>query len=86
MMSRKNTKDSLDIDIEQIIESLPEPKPFFFKRPDSEKLFGISSRTLEDLAMKKRGPIFYRRGKYAIYEVRSFIEWLTENPILTTND
>ena len=61
-------------------------RPLYFKRPDSEKIFGIPSRVLEDLAMKKQGPPFYKRGKYAIYEVATFIKWLTENPVQTTGN
>ncbi len=82
----KKKKNNLQDAIEEIYKDWPEPRPLFFKRPDSEKLFGIPPRVLEDLAMKKIGPSFYRRGKYAIYSVPEFIEWLTENPVKTTND
>jgi hypothetical protein len=83
-MSRtKQNKISVDA---KIMTDLPESVPLFFKRPDSEKLFGIPSRVLEDLAMAKKGPPYYRRGKYCIYEVKTFIAWITENPVLTTNN
>jgi hypothetical protein len=82
---RKNLNET-QVDISRTIRDLPELRPLFFKRPDSEKLFGIPPRVLEDLAMAKNGPPYCRRGKYAIYEVESFVEWLTENPVLTTND
>jgi hypothetical protein len=68
----------------ELIKELPGIQPLFFKRPDSEKLFGVPSRVLEDLAMKKKGPAYYRRGKYCVYSVPVFVEWLTENPIRTT--
>ena len=80
---RKNL-DGTQVDVSRLIGDLPELRPLFFKRPDSEKLFGIPPRMLEDLAMAKSGPQYCRRGKYAIYEVESFVEWLTENPVKTT--
>jgi hypothetical protein len=82
----KKKQNNLQDHIEEILKDWPEPQPLFFKRPDSEKLFGIPPRVLEDLAMKKQGPPYYRRGKYAIYSVPKFIEWLTEIPVKTTND
>jgi hypothetical protein len=83
MSSKKQSKIPVDA---KIMTDLPGLGPLFFKRPDSEKLFGIPSRVLEDLAMAKKGPAYYRRGKYCIYEVKAFIAWVTENPVLTTND
>jgi len=72
--------------LKKVLKELPEVRPLYFKRPDSEKWFGIPPRVLEDLAMKKEGPPYYRRGKYSIYEVDTFEKWLTQNPIKTSND
>ena len=70
--------------LREIMSQLPKVYPLYFKRPDSEKLFGIPPRVLEDLAMKKIGPAYFRRGKYCVYEVDTFEKWLTENPVQTT--
>ena len=72
--------------LKKVLKELPEVRPLYFKRPDSGKLFGIPPRVLEDLAMKKIGPAYFRRGKYSIYEVDTFEKWLTQNPIKTSND
>ncbi len=72
--------------VQEILKTLPQTRPLYFKRPDSEKLFGIPPRVLEDLAMKKQGPPYYRRGKYCLYRVDTFESWVTENPVRTTND
>jgi len=79
---KKKKQNFLPADAE-ILDDLPESSPLFFKRPDSEKLFGIPPRVLSDLAMKKEGPPYYRRGKYSIYKVSIFIRWLTQNPVKT---
>ena len=61
-------------------------QPIFFRRTDAKKLFGISPRQLENLAMERKGPPYYRCGKFAIYSVSDFIEWITRHPIRTTNE
>ena len=75
-----------DPTVQEILKTLPKTRPLYFKRPDSEKLFGIPPRVLEDLAMKKQGPSFFRRGKYCLYAGDVFEKWGTENPIRTIND
>ena len=71
----------------ELIYNLPDnPQPLFFRRTDAKKLFGISPRQLENLAMERKGPPFFRVGKFAIYSVPVFIEWLTSNPVRTTNE
>jgi len=70
--------------LQELLKELPEVRPLYFKRPDSGKLFGIPPRVLEDLAMKKIGPPYFRRGKYCLYEVNTFEKWLTEHPVQTT--
>ncbi len=85
-MSRKRNTEPLPKDAHLVQFEPGWNCPVYFKRPDSEKLFGIPPRVLEDLAMKKEGPPYYRRGKYSIYEVTAFVEWLTQNPIKTSND
>jgi len=74
---KKNKKEKQDVLKDQ-------PRPLFFKRPDSEKLFGISPRTLEELAMKKKGPEYSKPGKYAIYCVETFVDWIKEHTIKTS--
>ena len=44
-----------------------------------------SPRQLENLAMERKGPPYYRRGKFAIYSVSDFVEWITRHPVKTTN-
>ena len=84
-MSKKKLPENLPEDAEIAKFELGEIQPLYFKRPDSEKLFGIPPRVLEDLAMQKRGPPYFRRGKYSIYSVPTFIKWLTEKPVKTTD-
>jgi hypothetical protein len=69
----------------QLLKNLPEPKPLYFRRQDSLKLFGVTPRVLEDLAMKKQGPNYWKQGKYCFYHVGLFEEWLTQNPVKTTS-
>jgi len=75
------------MDKKEIINNLPDnPQPLFFRRTDARKLFGISPRQLENLAMERKGPPFFRVGKFAIYSTSAFVEWLTSNPVRTTNE
>ena len=70
-----------------LINNLPDnPRPIYFRRTDSKKLFGISPRQLENLAMERKGPPFFRVGKFAIYSVFDFTKWLTSNPVRTSNE
>jgi len=84
-MSKKQKKSTPPAKA-KTLEELPESRPVFFQRPDSKKLFGIPPRVLSDLAMKKKGPPFFKRGKYCIYEVSVFVRWLTKNPVKTSED
>jgi hypothetical protein len=70
----------------ELLKNLPKAKPFYFRRQDSLKLFGVTPRTLEDLAGRKEGPQYWKRGKCCFYHFELFEEWLTENPMLTTNN
>ena len=71
----------------ELIHNLPDnPQPIFFRRTDAKKLFGISPRQLENLAIERKGPPFFRVGKFAIYSVSDFTKWLTSNPVRTTNE
>ncbi|HCB46653.1 MAG TPA: hypothetical protein DEP37_09520 [Algoriphagus sp.] len=70
----------------EIINNLPDnPRPLFFRRTDAKKLFGISPRQLENLAMERQGPPYYRCGKFSIYSVADFIKWLKKHPVKTNN-
>ena len=76
----------MNINDHDLIKNLPDnPRPLFFRRTDAKKLFGISPRQLENLAMERQGPPYYRCGKFTIYSVTDFIEWLTQHPIKTNN-
>ena len=68
------------------INNLPkDSQPIFFRRTEAKKLFGISPRQLENLAMERKGPPYYRCGKFAIYSVSDFIEWIKRHPVKTIN-
>ena len=70
----------------ELINNLPDnPQPLFFRRTDARKLFGISPRQLENLAMERKGPPYYRCGKFTIYSVSEFVEWITRQPVKTNN-
>ncbi len=60
-------------------------RPLYFRRQDALKLFGVTPRTLQDLAMKKEGPAFFKRGKVCLYSVEEFEQWATEFPVQTTD-
>jgi len=57
-------------------------RPLYFRRQDSLKMWGIPPRTLEDLAAEGKGCSYYRVGKFAVYSVDDFEEWLQQNPVL----
>ena len=68
------------------INNLPkDSQPIFFRRTEAKKLFGISPRQLENLAMERKGPPYYRCGKFAIYSVSDFIECIKRHPVKTVN-
>ena len=76
----------MKMDDYDLLNNLPEnPRPLFFRRTDAKKLFGISPRQLENLAMERKGPPYYRCGKFTIYSVTDFVEWLTQHPIKTNS-
>ena len=70
---------------ERIIKAIKKGRPLYFQRQDSKRLFGISPKTLANLASQKRGPQYFKRGKLVLYCVDTFEDWLTEFPVLTTD-
>jgi len=75
----------MNINTYDLIKNLPDnPRPLFFRRTDAKKLFGISPRQLETLAMERKGPPYYRCGKFTIYSVTDFVEWLTHTLLKPT--
>ena len=71
----------------ELLQNFPDnPQPLYIRRSDAQKWFGISPRQLENLAMERKGPPFFRVGKFAIYSVSDFIKWLTSNPVMTNNE
>jgi len=77
-LSIENIKDI------KILQAVREAKPLYFRRPDSMKLFGISPKTLANLASLGKGPQYYKRGRSVIYKVETFEAWLTSHPVLTS--
>jgi hypothetical protein len=68
------------------LKNIPDPRPFMVTRQELPKLFpGMTARTWANLAHLKQGPKFYRKGKLAWYVVDDVIEYLTQNPIQTSN-
>jgi len=49
------------------------------------KLFGISPKTLANLACMGKGPQYFKCGKTVIYKIETFEAWLTRHPILTSD-
>ena len=83
-MASRKMESNMD---HELPSKLPDDSPpIFFRRTDAKKLFGISPRQLENLAMERKGPPFFRVGKFAIYSVSDFVEWLPSNPVRTTNE
>lgn len=62
--------------IEKMFDTLEETLPPIFARREVPKLLGgsIATGTLANLG--KDGPPYIRRGRNAIYEKTSFLEWL----------
>ena len=70
----------------ELLQNFPDnPRPLYIRRSDAQKWFGISPRQLENLAMERKGPPFFRVGKFAIYSTSAFVEWLTSNPVRTVD-
>jgi len=68
------------------LSNLPDPRPIMVTRQELPKLFlGMTARTWANMAHEKKGPKFYRIGKLTWYMVTDVIEYLTQNPVQTTN-
>ena len=68
------------------LNNLPDPRPIMVTRQELPKLFpGMTARTWANLAHLKQGPRYFRIGKFAWYVVADVIEYLTQNPVQTTN-
>jgi len=68
-------------------KDLPELEPIMITRQQIPKLFpGLKAQTLANLASKGQGPKYYRKGKFAWYVVDEVVEYLTQNPIQTSED
>ena len=68
------------------LENLPDPRPIMVTRQELPKLFpGLTARTWANMAHEKKGPKFYRIGKLTWYVVDEVFEYLTQNPVQTTN-
>ena len=68
---------------DQIIKLVKTGRPIYFQRKDSKKLFGISPKTLANMAWQKRGPQYFKHGGMVFYCVDTFEAWLTKFPVLT---
>jgi len=68
------------------LDNLSDPRPIMVTRQELPKLFpGMTARAWANLAHLKQGPKFCRRGKLTWYVVDDVIEYLTQNPVQTTN-
>ena len=68
------------------LENLPDPRPVMVTRQELPKLFpGMTARTWANMAHEKKGPKFYRISKLTWYLVDDVLEYLTQNPIQTSN-
>ena len=48
----------------------------FVSRDEAANLLGVSKRTLERWATKKKGPTYYRRGRRATYMRADLLNWI----------
>jgi len=55
----------------------------FFKRQNAPDRYDVSVRTLKEMAMERKGPTYYRVGKYVYYRVDEFEAWLMKHKIQT---
>lgn len=51
----------------------------------ASEIYGFSEGTLANLRCKRNGPKYYRVGRKVLYLVTDFEEWITKNPVLTTD-
>ncbi|RJR43512.1 MAG: hypothetical protein C4576_14220 [Desulfobacteraceae bacterium] len=51
-----------------------------------ERFKGLSEKTLANLRSLGQGPRYYRRGRLIFYDVADIQEWLTKNPVETSDD
>jgi len=69
------------------LESLPEPRPIMCTRQQLPKYFpGMTARTWANLGHLKQGPRFFRRGKFAWYEIDTVADYLKQNPVETSGE
>ena len=68
----------------QHIENLPDPQPILAARQALPKIFpGQSQQTWANLASKKEGPRYWRKGKLCWYDVQEVKRYLMKNPVKT---
>ena len=53
--------------------------PKYLSRRQIEKIYGISSKWLANLAYEKKGPGYIKLGKKVLYPAAEFEEWLERN-------
>jgi hypothetical protein len=54
-----------------------------YNRKEAAEAIGVSTGTLANWALQKRGPKFYRRGRRAFYLTEDLLVWLKAHPVLT---
>ena len=52
-------------------------------RRDVAERYGIAEGTLSNLAWRKEGPKYFRRGRRCIYFFEDVENWLRQNPVQT---
>ena len=53
----------------------------FFTRKEAATYLGLSKRTLDTLAWKKKGPSFIRLGRKVLYPIEELDRWVEEQGV-----
>lgn len=57
--------------------------PVTITRKMASQLSGIAEGSLANMASKREGPPFFKRGRKVLYDYENFCGWLKESPVLT---
>ena len=57
--------------------------PVTISRKTASQISGIAVGTLANMASRREGPPFFRRGRKVIYDYQVFVSWLKEYHMLT---
>jgi len=82
----KKTHHTLPNDA-KAVQAPPGYRPIMATRQNIGKYFdGLNAQTLANLAAQGKGPRFWRKGKFAWYDISEAENYLKKNPITTSEE